>query len=224
MKKFLHIIKKAPLFLGTDEKEIETMLNCLSAKTAVYNKNDFIFRYGDSISTVGMVLSGSVHIINEDFWGNRSILSRIPAGLLFGETYACAQAESIGVSAIAAEQTEVLFLDVLRITSVCSCACVFHTKLIRNLLSVFAERNLTLMRKMDYLVKRTTREKLLSYLSDESLKNGSPVFEIPFNRQQLADYLSVDRSAMSNELSKLRDEGVLNFQKNRFELLEGSDL
>jgi CRP-like cAMP-binding protein len=219
MKKYLNVIKKSPLFSGVGEYELMSMLTCLSARMEHYRKNQFVFRRGESVSALGMVLSGSVHVIKEDFWGNQTILGMASAGQLFAETFSL-QAEPLGVSVIAMEQSEVLFLDVRKITTSCSSACEFHTKLIRNLFSVLAEKNLLLTKKLEHMAQRTTREKLLSYLSAESQKSGSPAFEIPFNRQQLADYLSVDRSAMSNELCKLRKEGVLVFQKNSFELKE----
>ena len=220
MEKYFNIIKKSPLFKGIEINEISAVLNCLSATQSKYKKDEFIFISGEKISTVGMVLSGQVHIIKEDFWGNRTIIAQISAGCLFGETYACVQAESLGVSVIASENAHILFMDIHRMITVCTSACDFHTKLIRNLLSVLAEKNLMLTKKMEHVSKRTTRDKLLSYLSAQSLKSGESYFEIPFNRQQLADYLSVDRSAMSNELCKLRDEGILTFQKNRFHLEE----
>ena len=220
MINYLNILKKCPLFFGILENEIEPILVCLSAKTKIYQKDQFVFRSGDHISSVGIVLSGSVHIIKEDFWGNRSILSEAVVGQLFGETYACVQTQPLIVSVIAAEDTEIMFLDAHSMMTSCSSACEFHLRLIRNLIGVLAEKNLMLTQKMEHLTKRTTREKLLSYLSAESQKNSSGVFEIPFNRQQLADFLSVDRSAMSSELSKLRSEGILAFYKNTFELKE----
>ncbi|MEA5085507.1 hypothetical protein SDC9_101166 [bioreactor metagenome] len=220
MEKYFNIIKKSALFKGIDTNEINVVLNCLLAKQSKYTKDQFVFRSGEKISTVGMVLSGQVHIIKEDFWGNRTIIAEVSSGSLFGETYACVQAESLGVSVVASENTDILFMDIQRIMTVCTSACDFHTKLIHNLLSVLAEKNLMLTKKMEHISKRTTRDKLLSYLSSQSLKSGKPSFEIPFNRQQLADYLSVDRSAMSNELCKLRDEGILTFQKNSFHLEE----
>jgi len=218
MEKYLGVIKKSALFTGINNQEISAVLNCLSAKHSKYTKGQFIFRSGESISYVGMVLSGQVHIIKEDFWGNRTIIAEVSAGSLFGETYACVQGESLEVSAVSSENSDILFLDIHKMMTVCTSACQFHTKLIRNLISVLAEKNLMLTKKMVHITKRTTREKLLSYLSTQSLKSGKASFEIPFNRQQLADYLSVDRSAMSNELCKLRDEGILTFQKSTFHL------
>lgn len=218
MNEYLDIIKMSPLFNGISENEIKSMLTCLSAKSETYKKNQFIFRLGETIAAVGMVLSGSVYITKEDFWGNRSILAKAEAGDLFGETFACVQTKSLGVSVTATEVSDILFLDVGRIMTTCTNVCEFHTKLMKNLLYVLADKNLMLTKKMEHMAQRTTREKLLSYLSDEAQKTGSAYFQIPFNRQQLADYLCVDRSAMSNELCKLRDEGILTFQKNEFQL------
>jgi CRP-like cAMP-binding protein len=178
-----------------------------------------IYCAGETVTRVGEVVSGRVHIMKEDFWGNRSILEEFGPGRLFGETYAAAPPSPLEVNVMAAEPCEVLFLDIRRIMTTCSSACRFHARLIRNLLSVTAQKNLLLTRKMGYMARRTTREKLLAYLSAQSQRSGRAAFEIPFDRQQLADYLSVDRSAMSKELCKLRDEGVIKFRKNKFELL-----
>ena len=220
MKKYLSVIQKSPLFSGIASSELEPMLQCLSPVINEYEKNAFILRFGEDISSIGIVLAGSVHIIKEDFWGNRNIVMKVSVGQLFAETFACVQGEVLSVNVVAAEPTTVIFLDVRRIMSTCSSACEFHSRLIRNLLTVVAQKNLMLNNKLSHMAQRSTREKLLSYLSAESLKQGSSSFEIPFNRQQLADYLSVDRSAMSNELCKLRDEGILKFDKNSFELFE----
>lgn len=211
---------KASLFEGIEEKDIPSMLSCLSARKKSFKKGAFIFFSGEKIEVVGLVLCGSVHIIKEDFWGNRTMIGEAGPGQLFGEVYACLAAEELGVSIISAEDTEILFLDVKKIVGVCTSSCCFHTRLIRNLLSIIAQKNLALTRKMEHMSKKTTREKLLSYLSFQSMTNNSSSFEIPFNRQQLAEYLAVDRSAMSKELCRLRDEGMLTFRKNKFHLKE----
>lgn len=201
------------------EEEVEAVLSCLSARQESYNKNQFVLHVGETVRAPGLVISGSVHIIKEDFWGNRSILAKAETGQLFGEVYACVQSEALEVSVIASEPVKVLFLDMARVLHVCSSACEFHTELIHNLMQVLAHKNLMLTRKIEHLAQRTTREKLLSYLSGESLRNGSAAFDIPFNRQQLADYLAVDRSAMSNELSKMNAEGLIEYNKNHFILI-----
>lgn len=218
MKKYLPTIKQASLFNGMEMTEMATTLTCLSAIIRDYKKNEAIFRFGDTISSIGMVLEGVVHIVKEDYWGNRNIVTEISKRQVFGEAYACALHVPMDVSAIAAQDCVLLFVDIHRILMMCSNACPVHTRLIQNLVTILAHKNVLLTRKMEHLTQRTTRNKLLSYLSEQSLKAGNTSFTIPFNRQQLAEYLSVDRSAMSGELGKLRDEGMLTFSKNNFEL------
>ncbi|MDD2958551.1 MAG: Crp/Fnr family transcriptional regulator [Lachnospiraceae bacterium] len=215
---YLAAIKKSPLFSGVTEKEMEAMLGCLSVTTSSYEKNQFIFRFGEEINSMGMVLTGCVHILQEDFWGNRNILSEVGPGELFGEVYACMPGAVLNVNALASEPAVILFLDVRHVLTTCSSSCEFHTRLIRNLMSVLAGKNLKMNEKLTHMAQRTTREKLLSYLSSQAVRKGSSSFDIPFNRQQLADYLSVDRSAMSNELGKMQAEGLLLFERNHFVL------
>ncbi|WP_352400951.1 Crp/Fnr family transcriptional regulator [Anaerotignum sp.] len=214
------ILKKSPLFSGIETTDIQSMLGCLAAVEKKYDKNELILHQGELVDAMGLVVSGRVHIVKDDFWGNRTILSDVTPAQMFAESFACAKNQELTVSVLAVEPTTVLFLDIRRILNTCSSACVFHTRLIRNLLSVLAEKNLILTGKIDHITKRTTREKLLSYLSAESVKAGSPTFQIPFNRQQLAEYLAVDRSAMSQELSKLQKEDYLTYEKNLFHLKE----
>lgn len=206
------------LFDGIKEDDRSEMLKCLNAKKKQYKKGSTVLGRGGRTSEMGMVLEGSVHMVKDDFWGNRSILGQASPGQMFGEVYACLPRQGLEVDVVAAEDTEVLFLDVGRILTVCSSACSFHTRLIRNLLTILAEKNLMLTHKMEHMAQKSTRDKMLSYLSMEAEKQGGPEFAIPFNRQQLADYLSVDRSAMSRELSRMKAEGLLDFHRNRFRL------
>lgn len=219
MKKFLPVLQRAVLFRGMRPEDIEHMLGCLAAHSVAYDKGTVVCASGTLFTSIGMVLSGAVHILKDDFWGNRTILAQVGAGEIFGETYACVQNEPLGVTVQAAESTQVLFLDVRKTMTVCSPTCNFHAQLLQNLMLILAQKNLMLTKKIEHISKRTTREKLLSYLSAECIRHGSDTFDIPFNRQELADYLGVDRSAMSSTLCKLRDEGVLSFQKNQFHLL-----
>ncbi len=218
MTKYLHVIEKCPLFAGIEDNNIEQILSCLSVVIRKAEKNEFIFSAEDCVRSVGLILSGSVHIINEDFWGRKDILSQLGPGELFAESFSCAQEEKLSVSILAVEPTEYMLLDCGKIIRTCSSACVFHSRLISNMLQVMAHKNIRLMQKVEQVSKRTTREKLLSYLSAESKKSGGNSFQIPFNRQELADYLSVDRSAMSSELGRMRDEGLIVYNKNRFTL------
>jgi CRP-like cAMP-binding protein len=223
MKEFLSILNRTPLFLGLQDEQILAMLSCLQAQRHIYAKGAYVFLEGDSTDAFGLVLAGRVHIMQEDFWGNRNLIASIGIGEVFAESYACLPNAPLAVSAEAQENTTVLFLNVRKLLTTCAAACEYHNDVIRNLVAMLAAKNLRLNEKLQHVMQRTTREKLLSYLSAESRRSGSPAFEIPFNRQQMADYLSVDRSALSNELCKLRDEGALRFQHNRFALLRAGE-
>ncbi len=216
MNRYIPLLQNTKMFSGIDPQEIDAMLSCLSAKIQKYDKGSYIIRTGEPVDALGMVLSGSVLIIKEDFWGNRSIISEILPGTIFAEAYACLPDMPIEASAVADSDAEIMFFDIRRILTVCTSACTFHTRLIQNLLAAISAKNVALTKKMEHLTRRTIRERLLSYLSAESLKYGCSTFEIPFNRQQLADYLSVDRSALSNEISKLQAEGIIVCKKNKF--------
>ena len=219
MKKNFTIPQNCPLFASISEDALSRMLDCLDASRKTYEKNEFIFIAGDSVCHAGIVLSGAVHVLNEDFWGRRVIMTRIVPGGLFGEAFACAGIQNLPISVMAAETSEVLFLDCGKIFTLCSSACAFHAGLLKNLTRILAEKNVILTQKLEHITQRTTREKLLAYLSEQARLAGDSAFEIPFNREELACYLSVERSAMSAELSKMRADGLLRYQKNHFELL-----
>lgn len=219
MKNFLAALKTVNLFSGINESELQPLLSCLSAKVTHYEKGNNVFSSGESIEYFGIVLSGEVLVVQDDYYGNRSILDKIGAGNQFGESFACAEIKKIPVSVITTTESDLLFIDYRKLTVPCTKACTFHNKLVQNLLNIISLKNIALTQKIEFTSKRTTREKLLAYLSTEAKKAGSSRFSIPFNRQELADYLAVERSAMSAELSKLRDDGLLTFHKNQFELL-----
>ena len=214
----------SPLFRGIPSEELNTLLNCMGAARRRYRRGELILRRGDLAQRLGLVLSGAVHIVREDFWGNRTIVGLAESGEVFAESYACLGSEPLEVSALAAVETEVLFLDAGRAVAGCGRGCAAHAQLSRNLLALLAGRNLALTRKMGHMARRTTRDKVLSFLSAQALRAGGPAFDIPLDRQQLADYLAVDRSALSAVLSRLRDEGVLEFHKNHFRLLRPEQL
>lgn len=219
MIKYLNVLKALDLFKDIDEKDLLPLLSCLSVKESHYEKGQTVFYSGEKIKKFGIVLSGQVQIIQEDYYGNRNILANLDAGDLFGESYAFSEAAILPVSVITTADSDILFIDCIKVTIPCSHACGFHSRLIQNMLSIVSMKNVLLTQKIEYTAKRTTREKLLAYLSAEAKKAGCNRFCIPFNRQELADFLFVERSAMSAELSKLRDDGFLTFHKNQFELL-----
>lgn len=219
MKKYTDVLKNTRLFAGVGEEEIEAMISCLGASLHQYKKGEYVFRTGEYVHELTVLVEGSLHIQKDDYWGNRTILADVAAGEMFGEAYVSPDSGTLLNDVIAVENSSVMFFDIYRILSVCSSACKFHSLTVRNLFFAISEKNRKLVAKLGYISNRTTREKLLSYLSDEAKRSRSSAFTIPFNRQQLADFLSVDRSAMSNELCKMRDEGLIEFNKNRFVLL-----
>ena len=219
MKKYLKSLKKCPLFQGIEDDDLLRMLTCLGARVDFYDKKYTIFAEGAPAKYIGIVLSGSVQIIQNDYYGNRSILSEIHAPEVFAEAFACAEIRSIPVSVIANQPCEVMTIDSSHILHTCSNNCGFHQQLIYNLMKDLASKTILFHQRIEITSKRTTREKLMSYLMLQAKKADSNSFEIPFDRQELADYLEVDRSGLSAEIGKLKKEGVLDCQKNRFVLL-----
>ena len=212
----IHLLAGTRLFQGIREHEIEAMLTCLSAEERTYGKDAYIYRAGDVTGRLGVVMEGAVNIIKDDVWGNRKIIENTGRGQIFGETYACLKGEPLMVDVQASERSRILFMDVNRILTTCSSSCDFHNRLIRSLMYVLAGKNLMLTKKMDIITPRSLRERVMVYLSQESVKQGSRTITVPFNRQQMADYLSVDRSALSAELSRMQRDGVISYEKNRF--------
>jgi len=219
LKKYLKSLKKCPLFQGIEDDDLLRMLTCLGARVDFYDKKYTIFAEGAPAKYIGIVLSGSVQIIQNDYYGNRSILSEIHAPEVFAEAFACAEVRAIPVSVIANQPCEVMTVDSSHILHTCSNNCGFHQQLIYNLMKDLASKTILFHQRIEITSKRTTREKLMSYLMLQAKKADSNSFEIPFDRQELADYLEVDRSGLSSEIGKLKKEGVLDCQKNRFVLL-----
>lgn len=219
MKQYINLLKNTYMFNGINESEIEGMLKCLNARTMLYKKNEYILRNGETVNSIGMVLEGLALVEKKDIWGNRTIISEISPGSLYAESYACLSKLPAEISVIASDNTTVMLFDIRRILTTCSSSCGFHTKLIQNLLYTIAQKNVLLTKKMEYISKKTIKEKLLAYLSSEAMKAGSPTFNIPFNRQELADFLSVDRSALSSEISRLQKKGIISCRKNAFTIL-----
>ena len=219
MKKYIPILKRTKLFSGVGEEDIASLLSCLGARKKEYKKGEYILREGEHISDIFILVEGKIHIQKDDYWGNRSILSVISVGEMFGEGYAAPESGALLNDVVAVEDSSVIFFDVKRILTTCSSACRFHNMIVQNMFFAISDKNRKLVQKLGHMSGRTTRAKLISYLSEEAKRQGSSAFTVPFNRQQLADYLCVDRSAMSNELCKMRDEGMIKFKKSRFELM-----
>ncbi|MBQ9162761.1 MAG: Crp/Fnr family transcriptional regulator [Clostridia bacterium] len=219
MKKYLEILKKCPLFDKIDDESLVRMLTCLGGRVVSFDKKYTVFAEGARAKYIGILLSGSVQIIQVDYYGNRNILSVIRAGEVFAEAFACAEVDSLPVTVIADEPSEVMLIDSSHILHTCSNNCGFHQQLIYNLMKDLASKTIMFHQRIEITSKRTTREKLLSYLNMQSKSAGAREFDIPFDRQELADYLEVDRSGLSVEIGKLRREGIIENRKNHFVIL-----
>lgn len=219
MKNYFDILRKCPLFNQIEDENLSKMLGCLGAKVNIYKKGNIILAEGDKARYLGVVLKGSVQLVRVDYYGNRSILTNIEPPQLFGEAFACAGLKSLPVDVVAAEDTEILLIDALHIARPCGKACAFHCQTILNLLHIVAKKNLVLHQKIEITSKRSTREKLMTYLLLQAKKAKSRTFTIPYDRQELADYLGVERSGLSVEISKLRNEKVLECRRSTFTLL-----
>ncbi|MCL1889446.1 MAG: Crp/Fnr family transcriptional regulator [Desulfovibrionaceae bacterium] len=220
LRKNYSALVTSPLFRGVSEEELGSLLKCLGCTFRAYKKDEAVCHAGEFVREIGIVVSGRVHIVKDDVWGNSNIIAEAADGEMFAEAAVCGGVGILSVTIRAAADTEVMFVDFQRVISTCTSACIFHTLLIRNMIGVFARKNIVLVGKMEHITKRTTREKLLSYLSEEARLHNSNSFNIPFDRQELADYLSVERSALSAEMSRLKTDGVINYRKSHFELLK----
>ena len=220
IRTYFALLQKTTLFQGMTEAELESVLLTQRPVLRQYARQDFLFHAGDPAHSIGIVLEGSVTVLQEDFWGNRNIIAKIERGNLFAEAYACSPNRRMEVSVMTDTGASVLFLNAQTLLSMPCQGSLSHVLLTQNLLTTIAQKNVVLNTKLRHLTQRSTRDKLLSYLSEISTRQGCSTFEIPFDRQQLADYLSVNRSALSKELSKLREEGLLTYHKNQFTLLE----
>lgn len=219
MKEYLPVLQNCLLFQGIGEEHLLTMLTCRGAKVISFDKKYTVFAEGSPARYVGIVLSGSVQILQIDYYGNRSIISHVKPSEVFAEEFACAGLPALPISVIANEPSEVMLIECSDILHTCSNNCGFHQQLIFNMMKNLADKTLRFHQKIEVVSKRSTRDKLLTYLSQEAKKKESHSFEIPYDRQELADYLEIDRSGLSVEISKLKKEGVIESHKKHFELL-----
>ena len=219
MVKNIEILRKCPLFYGIEEDDLSRMLVCLGAKTVSYDKKHTVFAEGTNAMHIGILLLGEVQVELNDYYGNRSIVESVAPTEIFAEAYACTGTEPLPFSVITSEPSTVMLIDCSHILGVCHNGCGFHHQLIYNLMKALADKNMRFHKKIEITSRRTTREKLLTYLSFEEKRTGKKSFDIPFDRQELADYLEVDRSGLSAEISRLRQEGIIENRKNHFKLL-----
>ena len=219
MKKYMDILSRCNLFEHIETEHISAMLNCLGAEVRSYRKNQNIFTEGETAAHIGIMLSGTAQIVRVDFYGNRSLVTVLEPPQLFGESFACTETQSIPVNVIAETDCEVMLIDSRKMLQPCSSACAFHSRIIFNLMKEISAKNLLLNQKIEIISKRSTKAKLMTYLLIQAKQHGSS-FTIPYDRQELADFLEVDRSGLSAEISKLRKENVIDCKRNFFRLLK----
>ncbi len=218
MKKYYDTLRKTALFQGLSDEELTAVLPCLGALTRKYARGEALLLAGARPQAIGVVLSGTVHVSRESLLGESMLVASFEAGELFGESIVCAGIEESPVRVEAAADCEVLYVRPDKLLATCSTGCRFHTRLIENMVRMLAEKNLLLNAKMELLSQRSTRDKLLAYF-DTRMRRGGAAFELPFTREELADYLGVNRSAMSRELGKMREEGLIEISGRRVRVL-----
>jgi CRP-like cAMP-binding protein len=218
-----HTLQDTTLFRGISPEDSDTLLSCLDVRTKNYRKDEVILRAGEPVRELGLILSGSVNVVANFYRGSESIFGHFGRGEIFAENYAAVPGRGVIGDVVAAEDSEIMFIDVNRLLVTCENGCAFHQRLIRNLLTISAQKNLSLSTRMMHIAPKSIRERLLSYLSEQAMEKGSRRFRIPFDRRQLASYLGVDRSAMSNELSKMRRDGLITYHKSDFTLNVGAE-
>lgn len=216
----MEALSRCRLFDGAEISSIPSMLKCLNADVKAYSKGETIFSEGGKAGLIGVVLSGTVQIFRNDYYGNRNLLALAEEGELFAEAYACAGVEALPVSVVAVSECKILLINSKKIIMPENDACKFHYMIINNLLKIVSMKNIMLNEKGEIMSKRTTKEKLMAYFSACAKKCGSPEFDIPLNRQELADYLCVERSAMSAEIGKLKKEGKISCNRSHIKLLD----
>ena len=222
MDEYIGIIQKTPLFKTMSAEETKKAVEYLKGRVLDYKKGTYIFQCNEKIKNIGLVIKGEARVEREDYYGNRSIIASIGQGDIFGEVYACLENTSLGVNVLAVKDSKILMLNMDKAELEKGFNQKFYAHIIQNLISILAFKAYSLNRKIEHITKRSTREKLLSFFSEQAVLSQSSSFNINFNRQELADYLCVDRSAMSLELSKMSKDGIIAYNKNHFELLKHS--
>lgn len=216
----INFLKNLPLFFNLNEKEIKLILDFFNSYEKTFEKNNFIFEIGKPIVKIGIITSGEINIIKEDFWGNRNILNKFKAGEIFGEVFALSKVIPLNISVEASQNTRILFLDFKDFSMENSENPAEIIKFLSNIFKISLRKNILFTEKLEHITKKSVREKIISFLSSEAQKNNSNSFTIKFDRQELADYLFVERSALSRELGAMKRAGLIDYKKDFFTLIK----
>jgi CRP-like cAMP-binding protein len=211
--------KDFQLFQTIEEDQMQDLMNCLNGHVRRYHKGHFILFDGENVYHVGIVISGTVHMMKEDIWGDQTLVTYMSRGELFGESFALRKENNSYVTFVSATDAEILFLDLRHILTPCKNNCAFHQRLTKNMFDLLGRKNIQLMEKIEILSKNTLREKILAFLSMQAQRQESKYISLTLSRAEMAKYLCINRSAMIRELSTMREEGIIDFDKNTFIIL-----
>lgn len=223
MKKDFELMKKCPLFGNMNNEELEFILTSPFTKIQNFSKNQTVLAEGDNVQSLGIVLSGCVQVVRNDYYGNRSIIALVESPQIFAEVFVFSDTLTMPVSVISAADSRIMLVGLKKILSESPDQSLFYSKLINNLLRLVTEKNLRLNEKIEIISKRTIREKLMTFLLFQARLQGGNSFTIPYDRQGLADYIEADRSAVSAEISKLRAEGIIESNRSQFRLIKNPE-
>lgn len=219
IKPYIQLLSGIDLFSNIDENNISALLGCLGGKLVYVKKGEFIISTGDIIENIGILVEGQLHIIKENAKGERTIISPVYPGDLFAEALCFAGNILSPLSVVADTDAKMIIFNYKNMLRTCSESCEFHSQLIENMLQVVSLKNLHLQGRVEILSHKSIREKLMGYFNLQMI-NGKNTFTIPFNREELADFLCIDRSALSRELGRMKNEGIIDFWKSEFKMLE----
>lgn len=220
LEKYKEILEKVQLFQGITWEELKRLLGCLECSVKKYRKDEYIVLEGEELYSTGIILSGSAEIIKENLSGGKAILSFLDTSDIFGEVIVCTQNKKSLVSILSKSEVDVMYINFHKIVDKCSANCGYHTKLISNMLKIIAEKNLMLNKKMDYILIKSMREKLSTFIFNKYKETKSYSFNIGINRNMMADYLNVSRASMCRELSNMKKEGIIDYYKDSFKILD----
>ena len=219
MEQYFPILKSCALFRGIGEIEFGHLMTCLGAQVKSFRSDEYVFFSGDEINSVGIVLSGVVEVMKENLAGNKHIVAFLGPSDMFAEGIVCTVTRISPVTVRIKEEAKILFIPYERVIKSCGNSCVFHLSLIQNMMVVLGEKNVNLNRKLELLTLKGMREKIASFLMNESNERASSMFQIMLNRTELSDYLNVSRTSMCRELARMKEEGLIDYYGNSFKVV-----
>lgn len=217
---YIPVLQKVPLFYNIDEAELSSMLNCFRSTVRSYHKEGLIAVEGDPYTGIGVILSGGVIVSKINEQGERVVISKFGQGQMFGEMIAFSRKDMWPATVSAIYDTEIISIDPSLIINTCGKMCGSHRQLIMNMLTLVSNKALVLNKKVEYLSKKSMRGKLAKYIIEQKIGKATNNFEVDLNRNELSDFLNVSRPSMSRELGRMKEDGLIDFHKQTFKILD----